>query len=253
MSRILITGHKGYIGSHLFNAKTMEGCDLKDGTDFERWFSRQACGAVVHLAASVSVTESFEKPEEYFDNNCFKVIRFLERTAGKRFIFVSTGGAMYGNKRFAMEDAAKWENCLSPYAQSKYLAEVAVRQMVHNHVILRLANVYGGDTTMRGEAAVHAHFAEDNPITVYGGNQTRDFVHVDVVCEAIRRAIDSDVVGTFNIGSGEETRIKSLAEEFSAKRGVPILYKDARPGEVDHISLDSGAARIAGLMDFKEY
>lgn len=251
MSKILITGHRGYIGSHLFDAKTMEGCDLKDGMDFENWYGFS--GTVVHLAAYVSVTESFEKPEAYFDNNCFKVIRFLERSAGNRFIFVSTGGAMYGNKILAMEDDAKWENCLSPYAQSKYLAETAVRQMASNHVILRLANVFGGDKSKRGEANVHAHFETDDPIVVYGGGQTRDFVHVDMVCEAIRRAIDSDVVGTFNIGSGKETRIKDLAYDYASRRGISVLCNSARHGEVDHVSLDTGSARIAGLMDFTEY
>ena len=175
---------------------------------------------------------------------------FLERNRIQRFILLSTGGAIYGNRRLAKEEDAYWQTCLSPYAQSKFLAEVIVRHSIRDHLILRLANVYGGACSLRGEAALHQHFAEDNPIRIYGGQQTRDFIHKDDVCAALRWAMESGITGTFNIGSGREKSIAKLAAEFSAKRGVPISYQAARPGEVEYTSLDCAKAHAAGLHKF---
>ena len=251
MTRILLTGHQGYIGSHLLKRLNstlgnISVCDLKSGEDFGD-IRGQEYDVVIHLAASVSVMASLEQPESYLENNCYKVLRFLRNNRVGRFIFTSTGGAMYGNTRNASEDNAKWSNCLSPYAQSKYLAEQVIREMIPNHVILRLGNVYGGDYSVRGEASVHAHFSSDNPILVYGGAQTRDFVHIDTVCQALIRALDCQP-GTFNISSGSEQSILSIAHEFSDQRGVNVVIEPARAGEVEYVSLDISRAKSVGLL-----
>jgi len=245
--KTLITGDKGYIGSHLAPLfPGYEGCDWEDGFNYRDTHSG-TWDVVIHLAAQVSVTESFRDPALYMVDNAFGVFQFLRENTVKRFIFISTGGAMYGDCIGAKEEEARYDLCLSPYAQSKFIAEEFVRDHP-NHCILRLANVYGGDHSMRGEANVHAHFEQDNPIVVYGGNQTRDFIHIDDVVRAIKRAAESDVVGTFNIGSGVETPIIDLANEFSHRRGVSVEIKPARPGEVQYISLDITEAKEAGLL-----
>lgn len=249
---VLITGHRGYIGSHLTD-RIKEGnfqipwigCDLKEGHDFADK-RRGVYETVVHLAASVSVTESLQRPDQYIDNNCLKILTFLRNNAVRRFIFISTAG-VYGNCSYAKEEEAAWSRCLNPYAQSKYLGECVVRQLNWNHVILRLANVYGGNCEGRGEAAVHEHFNKDNPIVVYGGNQTRDFIHVTDVCDAIIRALLADMTGTYNIGSGCKTRIMDVANQFSSSRKVPIEQRFSRQGEIDHSSLNTYKARSEGL------
>lgn len=254
--KILITGNCGYIGAHLFRelmfaSGVLNGCDLKANApvDYRDWKGHE-WDVVIHLAASVSVTESFDKPEEYFQNNALGLIPFIQNNKIGRFILISTGGAMYGNARLAKEQEASWGLCKSPYAQSKFLAEQIVRQAYPgSHVILRLGNVYGGRDSIRGEASVHAHFAQDNPILLYGGNQTRDFIHIDAVCRAILKAVDDpSIVGTFNIGSGEERCVGDLAKLYSAHRRVFIEQRPARSGEVDFISLDNTKAREAGLL-----
>lgn len=248
----LITGHKGYIGSHLLPALEgqWETCDLKDGQDY-RAIKGRSFDTVIHLAASVSVTESLTKPDEYMKNNGLGVAEFLRDNDVRRMVLISTGGAMYGNKHLAKEEDVPEASALTPYARSKFVAEVhtCVLQSMpgKSSVVLRLANVFGGDYSVRGEAAVHAHFATDDPITVFGGTQVRDFVHIDTVCEAIRRSL---VIGngTYNIGSGEETSIAKLAEEYGEMRGVPVVYKPKRNGEIDYISLDCSKAKEAGLI-----
>ena len=243
----LVTGHRGYIGNNLMRLlPDAEGCDLKDGWDY-----RDICGhgwkIVIHLAAYVSVVESLEKPEDYFGNNWSGLIPFLSRNDIGRIVFVSTGG-IYGNKHLAREKDASLGDCLSPYTRSKFYAEEEIQEIHPDHCILRLANVYGGDYSMRGEAAVHNHFWQDNPIVVYGGDQTRDFIHVDDVCRAIIRAAAGSMVGVFNIGSGIETSVMDVARQASQERGVPIETRPKRDGEIDYNSLDCTKARDAGLL-----
>ena len=178
---IFITGASGYIGSHLIPAllkriKSNEGfmqCDLVDGQDFVKLRGAKF-DTVIHLAAHSSVTQSLRDPDECLDNNAFKLIPFLMNNKIGKLVFTSTGGAIYGNTHFAKEEEASWNGCISPYGQSKYLAEQIIRRLHPNHTILRLGNVYGGDDSNRLELAAHARFKKDDPIIVYGGEQTRE-------------------------------------------------------------------------------
>ena len=255
-SAIFITGASGYIRQHLvkylLDRQTPElqfmQCDIKNGQDFSL-ISGAKFGTVVHLAAHSSVTQSLLDPDECLDNNALKLIPFLKNNSIGKFIFTSTGGAIYGNRLDAQENDASWNGCISPYGQSKYLAEEIIRRLHNNYTILRLGNVYGGNDSGRLELAMHARFKKDDPIVVYGGNQIRDFVHVDVVCEAIYRAIYQDIRGgTYNLGSGHGTRIVDIAKEFSVTRNVSIKFESARPGEITDVSLNVTKAKKEGLL-----
>jgi UDP-glucose 4-epimerase len=243
LPKILLTGHKGYIGSHLLPKLpgNISTCDLVLGQDYrtlaDHW------DVVIHLAASTSVADPF--PGKVLDNNAFGLLHFLHRNHVGRMIFASTGGAMYGNRRNASEEDACWEHLISAYAQSKYIAEHVIRELVPSHCILRFANVHGG---IERPAGAHGHFAVDDPIILYGGEQTRDFIHIDKVCDAFLAALNSGVCGTFNIGSGVETRIADIAREFSYKRGVKIVRSALRPGEVEFASLNCSRAHAEGLL-----
>ncbi len=247
-SRNLVTGSAGYIGKHLLQLTPgVRTCDLKDGQDFVD-IKGEEFDTVIHLAAHASVTQSLKDPDACLDNNAFKLIPFLRNNKIGKLIFASTGGAIYGNRHFAMETDASWEGCISPYGQSKYLAEKIIQDTHPNYTILRFGNVYGGWDADRLEAACHRHFMVDNPIVVYGGDQIRDFVHVSVIRRALITAACSNITGTFNIGSGKETKVMDLAKEFSLSRDVPIVCEPSRPGEIDYISLDIWKARHCGLI-----
>src|SRR5487761_677187 len=117
--KILITGHQGYIGSHLTDTisggrSSFIGCDLKSGYDFVD-ISGQIFDVVIHLAAHASVTESLKNPDECLDNNAFKICTFLKNNKVGKFVFASTGGAMYGNRLQAKETDAIYSSELSPY------------------------------------------------------------------------------------------------------------------------------------------
>jgi UDP-glucose 4-epimerase len=246
--KVLVTGHKGYIGTHLFPMiDGAIGCDLKDGNDFADIHGEEF-DIVIHLAAVASVMQSMRDPEECLNNNVFKLMPFLRNNHIGRFIFASTGGALYGNKHHAKEQDACWKGCISPYGQSKYLAECVIQALHSNAIMLRLGNVVGGNDGSRTDFLAHHHFRTDIPIVVYGGSQIRDFVSIDMVCEAFLRVVKSNLTGAFNIASGVETRVADVATQHAKERSIPLVYAPARIGEIDCISLDCTKAQKAGLL-----
>lgn len=257
--RVLVTGGQGFIGKHLVylleknpNLR-VEVCDREDPdgqVDVENLTDSYLDGidVIVHCAASVSVTDSVKNPDMYFHNNVVKLASLIKKAdRDTKFVFLSTG-SVYGEQVLAKEHMASIERCSSPYAMSKLVGEKVVERYMVDHLILRLANVYGEGQDQRGESNVYTHFSHDNPIVVFGGDQTRDFVDVRVVVDAILRGIDQGNQGVFNIGSGKQTKIATLAIDNSKERGVPIVHKDYRPGEVLHSSLDISKALAAGLI-----
>jgi UDP-glucose 4-epimerase len=128
---------------------------------------------------------------------------------------------------------------------------------------LRLSNVYGPRQNPHGEAGVVAIFCErllaGKSITVNGtGKQTRDFVYVEDVAEAVGRAVDTRCVGEFNIGTSKETSVTQLAEGLRALTAptAEILYAEAKPGEQMRSCIDNSAARAklswAPTVDFEQ-
>lgn len=246
---VLVTGSSGYIGSHLLNhfAGAFERCDLKEGSDFANIQGRRF-DVVIHLAAQSSVTKSVADPDECFDTNVVKLAVFLSNNIVGKVVFTSSGGTIYGNKFLAKEEDVRWQDIVSPYGQSKYIAEKLIRKNP-SHVILRLGNVWGGNDEERDELLAHARFKKDNPIKIYGGNQVRDFIHIDTVCKAILKATYSTYVfGTFNIGSGFGQPVIAIARGYARQRGVPLVVENARQGEVDAVSLNIMKAKQAGLL-----
>jgi nucleoside-diphosphate-sugar epimerase len=252
---ILVTGSSGYIGTrlgwHLREAYPHDNIfrlDTKQGFDYAE-FQQAELDVVFHLGAISTIMDSFARADEMMAVNALNLIPFLQNNVIKKFLFTSTG-AIYGNMSHPMkEDEAKWMDCLCPYAQSKYVAEGITRRLCPNHVIFRLGNVFGGDYTPRKEWLAPRHFMEDNPIVLYGGEQIRDFIHVDVVCNAlIKAAQDPEITGTFNIARGEGVRLEDLARAFSVQRGVKLIYEPHRTGDANYVVFDVTKAKEAGLI-----
>lgn len=187
----------------------------------------------------------------------------LEAGVG-RFIHVSSGGVVYGEpeQRPTPETAPKLPE--SPYGVSKLAGEqyLYYAHRVHGleYVALRYSNVYGPRQDPHGEAGVVAIFStrliEGEPLTIFGdGEQTRDYVFVGDVVAAnlllsdaeLPRARSLDDRG-FNVGTGKETSVNTLAETLmrASGRTVEIRHAPARPGELLHSSLDAGRLRALG-------
>lgn len=215
---------------------------------------------IFHLAAQADVRVSVQRPVFDAEVNIIGTLRVLEgaRTAGTaRIVFAGSGGTLYGESDD--EDLPVRETAphrpLSPYGVSKKSAMdylVAFREL---HSIefcaLALANVYGPRQDPHGEAGVVAIFAAkmiaSKPAMIFGdGGQTRDFVFVDDVVDAMVRAASRGGGLVLNIGTGKEVSVTHLHDAMAGMcpSHVPPVHAPERPGELRRNALDPSRAGI---------
>jgi UDP-glucose 4-epimerase len=274
--RALVTGGAGFIGSHVVEAllaradqvtvldnlatgkreNVAGGARLHEGDirgDADAAFDAARPELCVHLAAQADVGTSVQRPDLDADVNVLGTLRVLEaaRRHGAQVVFTSTGGAIYGEcERPAHEDDQR--RPLSPYGTSKLAGEeyLATWNRLHGtrHVTLRLANVYGPRQLAKLEGGVVAIFMErlaaGDPPQIFGdGEQTRDFVYVGDVVQAILAATRA-AGGVFNVGTGVETSVNALFEACRRVAGseAGAVHTPARPGDLVRSVLDPGHA-----------
>ena len=270
-----MTGGAGFIGSNLVDLLLARGDEVHVLDDLSRGsrdnvpagarlhvadirepdavFDDARPEAVFHLAAQADVRVSVEKPALDADVNVLGTIRILEaaRRHQAKLVFASSGGAAYGECDGPAPESAPLLP-LAPYGTSKVCGEEYLatwnRLYGTSHVSLRLGNVYGPRQMPHGEAGVVAIFMgllrDGGTPTIFGdGSQTRDYVYVGDVADAMVRALDRDG-GTYNIGTGIET---SVIELFGAVRAASGVARDpafapARLGELQRSVLDPALA-----------
>jgi len=218
--------------------------------------------AIVHLAAHTRVVESLSKPRDTWDINSKGTFNLLEacRVTGiKTFIFISTNAAL--GEQIPPFDETKIPKPISPYGASKLAGEALCTAYCHsfglNTVILRIGNSYGPHSRHKG--SVIAKFIkraiQNENLTIYGdGNQTRDFIHVNDVCQAIYLCIKNakSIAGeTFHIASGRETTISELANMILKISGnkIQIIHEPKQKGEVERNY--SNIAKAQKVLGFK--
>lgn len=280
MSKYLVTGGAGFIGSNLVDELIERGHkvavidDLSTGKKeylnpeakfyradicspkIEEIFKTEKPDFVFHLAAQMDVRRSVADP--VFDNKInvagsLNVFSNSLKQGVKKVIFISTGGAMYGDvSKPAVETDLPKPDC--PYAIHKLTAEEHLQALNKLHgldyAILRLANVYGPRQYKGGEGAVVAVFTynilHNKKSVIYGtGKQTRDFVYVSDVVAACLKAVEKKCQGVFNIGSKQEISILSLIKEIEKAAGKKIQTEKnpARLGEVKRSVLNNSKAK----------
>jgi UDP-glucose 4-epimerase len=211
--------------------------------------------AVVHLAAHTSVVGSLENPEENWDININGTLNLLEACRQNRvdkFIFASSNAAV-GEQTPPIDERAI-PRPLSPYGASKLAGEALCSAYYHSFglktISLRFANCYGPYSDHK--SSVIARFMgwarEGKPLIIYGdGNQTRDFIHVVDVCQAIYLSLMTlDFYSeVFQIASGVETTINELAEMIEEVTGnkLQIIHQMERKAEIRRNYADVSKAR----------
>ncbi|HVU05629.1 MAG TPA: NAD-dependent epimerase/dehydratase family protein [Polyangiaceae bacterium] len=275
--RILITGGAGFIGSNVADAfvgsahEVLVVDDLSSGKEenvpkaarLERRDIRDpGLGAVVaafrpdvlcHHAAQIDVRKSVADPGFDAEVNVVATLRLLEHCRGagtRRVLFASTGGAIYGEQDFFPANEAHPERPVSPYG----CAKLAVERYLHYYAVqygfraacLRYANVYGPRQNAHGEAGVVAIFANrllsgETPVINGDGEQTRDFVFVGDVVRANVLALEHDLVGAYNVGTGVETSVNRLYDAIVRAAGLSTqaTHAPGKPGEQLRSCLDS--------------
>ena len=293
MPAVIITGGAGFIGSHVAERFVAEGWtvhvvdnlvtgkreNLPAGVRFHEndvgdpivadLVASVRPPVLVHLAAQMDVRKSVADPLFDAETNIVGSLALLEavrrHSPATRFVFSSTGGAVYGDHTVPPSVETSAKNPDSPYGVAKLTVEqyLAYYARVHglDAAALRYGNVYGPRQDPHGEAGVVAIFCgrllEGQSLTIFGdGLQTRDYVYVTDVADATWRAatlplpepglLDSRA---FNVGTGVGTPVVRLAEllRATAGRDVNIEYAAKRPGEQQQSYLDvAKAARILG-------
>ena len=255
----LSTGRRSNIEGALAGGAELLEMDVRQTDDVVAALTERKPEAVFHLAAQIDVRRSVAEPAFDAAVNVGGTANVLEgaRQAGTgRVVFISTGGAIYGEgdgKSLPLGEDAATEP-LAPYGQSKFAGEgyISLYRRLYglSGVSLRLGNVFGPRQDPLGEAGVIAIFCglllEGKNATVFGdGKQTRDYIYVGDVVAAALAAADSDADGAFNIGTGRETSVLDLIELLAELSGQDFKpeFADARPGEVQRISIDPARAR----------
>jgi UDP-glucose 4-epimerase len=266
----LVTGAAGFLGSALANRLAHEGHQVRglddlsagdpgrlqsdvlftrgDVTDRPKlWTLLQDVDSVYHLAARVSVPESVIYPREYNAVNVGGTVSVMEamRDVGVRRVVLISSGSVYGDQHSQPLSEDTPPEPASPYAVSKLAAEYYVRTIGDlwgiETVVLRVFNAYGpGQPLPAAHPPVIPHFlrqtARSGSLIIHaGGQQTRDFVFVDDVVEAMVASSTAPSINrqVLNIGSGTETTIRSLAQhvvEVVGSGAEWIYMADQDPG-----------------------
>jgi UDP-glucose 4-epimerase len=260
----LTTGRKNNLEHAIANGAQLVVEDIRDGNLVGSLLEAEKPEVVFHLAAQIDVRVSAAKPAFDAEVNVIGTINMLEaarRAGSRRFVYASTGGAIYGETDVVPTPESTDIRSEAPYGQAKYAGEgyLSLWRRLHglSTVSLRFGNVYGPRQDPLGEAGVIAIFCgklqTGGMPTVYGdGRQTRDYVFVEDVVRACMIAADSDVDGAYNVGRGQEVSVLDLVEhlnmlgnELGVANGQPFEpeFAPARAGEVQRSALDPTRSR----------
>jgi nucleoside-diphosphate-sugar epimerase len=220
MTKILLTGHKGFIGRHILALLTQHGYTV-DGVDLGDPIKNERYDFIVHFGARTLIRNSLDKPYEYFVDGLDLTMRMLEkaRKDGSMIVFPTSGSIEEPTNPYSLakKNAVEW---IQLYEKLYGLKAV----------ILKLYNIYGEDS---GKGALYIFCkaaAENSEITIYGnGEHIRDYTHVSDVAGLIYRIVSGQLKeGTYEVGTGVGTSVNqliSLVENVSGKK-LKVTYKN---------------------------
>jgi UDP-glucose 4-epimerase len=281
MAKFLVTGGAGFIGSHLVDRLINDGHhvavvdDLSTGSrdnlnpnaafyeidvrskDLDAVFDKEKPDHVNHHAAQMDVRRSVREPMFDADVNVLGSINLIEnclRNDVKKIVYISTGGAVYGEPDYFPVDEAHPIRPLCQYGISKHTVEHYLYFYGHTYgmryTVLRYPNVYGPRQNPFGEAGVNAIFIgkmlRGETPTIFGdGEQLRDYVYVSDVVEANIASLERGDGQVYNIGSGIGTSVNQIYEKLKQIMDVsaPPVYSEARTGEIQRTYLESSKAK----------
>lgn len=288
MSKILVTGGAGFIGSHLVDALLSTGHEVTILDNFSSGKSSNLGGAgwakliegdirnlpemnamlgrfdaIFHLAALISGYDSLNEPDSYQDVNVEgtqRVIDFAVASGTPRIVFASSS-TVYGDQHGQALSEATTPRPLTVYALTKLSGEHLLRLFgeLHgfSHTSLRLFNVYGPRQSIDhpyANVTCKFSFAAANrlPVRLYGdGEQSRDFVYVTDVVRALMAVLDDSDAPIYNVGTGTEASINRLLTELGRISGTPLVTQAYPPWPNDIHSIRADTSRFAREFGFR--
>jgi UDP-glucose 4-epimerase len=280
--KILVTGGAGFIGSHVVDKYIAEGHELAVVDDLStglrqnvnpkaQFYEADVCNAKVvdeifqrerpevvnHHAAQMDVRNSVKDPVFDATTNILGSLNLILASVKhqvRKFIYISTGGAIYGEPDYLPVDENHDVNPESQYGISKHTVEHYLRLYQHQSglafTVLRYPNVYGPRQNPKGEAGVIAIFIgkilQGVTPTIFGdGEQVRDYVHVNDIVRANSLALIKGDNDFYNIGSGVGTTVNELYRLLSALLSFHAApeYAPPRTGELHKIYLNAQKAK----------
>ena len=276
--KVLVTGGAGFVGSHLIEELLSTGISVVCLDDFSTGKRKNLeqfknkitiiegdirnpetvktalidVELVYHLAAQISVPNSVRNPlnDATININGFiTLLKAIQKSSVKRIVYVSTGGAIYGEPEEIPAPETTSEEPISPYGLSKLVGEKYLEWFSRNYglsyAIIRPANIYGPRQDPLGEAGVISIFLgkihTNQPLEIFGdGTDTRDYIYVKDIAKICMIAMDSKLNGIYNAGTGIRTSLIDLISiiEKETNRSTQKKFSPPRPGDVKHISLD---------------
>lgn len=282
MKKALVTGGAGFIGSHIVDALVARGfavtviddlssgiraqvnpkakfvkLDIRARPKLEQTVLQLKPHVIFHCAAQIDPRVSVSDPEFDADVNVVGSICLLEaarRAKVEKFIFSSSGGAIYGGAPKLPTPESFFPHPFSPYGASKLSFEHYLHCFSHMfnfpYVALRYANVYGPRQSGKGEAGVISVFTQkmlrgEQPVINGDGKQTRDYVYVDDIVRANMLALSPKVNGVFNIGTGREIDVNQIFGMLKELTGSSAheRHAPAKIGEERRSALDAKKAK----------
>jgi len=243
---ILVTGGAGFIGSHVVDAYINDNHNVVIVDDMSRGrkefinpratfhqisisdpqlaniIQKESIKVISHHAAQISVSDSVKNPVKDAESNIIGTLQLLQNAVEcgvDKFIFASTGGAIYGEQDYFPASEDHPQKPTSPYGLSKLSVEGYLKfykeQYGLKSIIFRYGNVFGPRQNPNGEAGVVAIFNNrllkgQAPIINGDGEQTRDYIFVRDVVNANLLALKLNGSDTFNVGTGQETSVNEL-------------------------------------------
>ena len=273
MAKIIVTGGAGFIGSHLVDSLVENGndvvvidnlytgkleyinpkaklylCDVRDDS-LNKIFEIEKPDVVFNLAAQMSVPYSVENPEFDLDVNVRGILNLLQASVKnnvKKFVFSSSGGAVYGDAKEYPTTENYPPEPFSPYAITKFMSEFYLKFYKNHHnlnySICRFANVYGPRQASAHESGVVTIFItkvlNSEPAMIYtyphqSGGMLRDYIYVSDVVSGLIKAMNHPDSDVFNIGTGEPSSTLELFEEIKKISGISVEHKFGPPRQGD--------------------
>ena len=284
--KFIITGGLGFVGSYLVNYFSKDNevsiLDTKNNEsndiDFNKnihlekidirdkklvgIISSYKPTIIIHCAAQTSVIDSIQNPGKTKSINIEgtkNILSEVKKLNNCYFVFISSGGAIYGEPKYLPVDEKHLENPISTYGFSKLEGEKLITKALSKskikYSILRPSNIYGPNQKSQNVIPIFiSNMKQNKEIIIYGdGSSSRDYIYIEDLLEIIKIFCTKKITSKLNVSSNLEVKIIDIFNILKDKLNYKFnpVFKDKRKGEIENIFLDN--SELVRITNFKSF